>query len=73
MQRRPESARPRPDRFALAYEKMAADASPINYASFRAGSVLPANGSDTSARRSAWHLTYTIEPGREWIFPNSSL
>lgn len=56
--------------FRLAFDKMAAENSPINYVAFRSGTVIPAGESTAGAagHMNTWRIAYTIEPIREWIF-----
>lgn len=59
-----------PEQFRSAFEKIAAENSPINYVTFRKGTVIPANQSSAGAsgHRNTWRIAYSIEPIREWIF-----
>ncbi|CAI0746364.1 carboxylesterase family protein [Serratia ficaria] len=52
--------------FGLVEEKN----SPINYITFRKGTVVPDGESmaGASGHRNTWRIAYTIEPVREWIF-----
>lgn len=56
--------------FRVGFEKIDAEASPINYVSFQPGSVIPPGSSaaGASGHRNTWRIAYTIEPIREWIF-----
>ena len=56
------------DQLDAAAGAMAEAGTPINYASFIPGTVLPANGSDTSEHRNTWRVAYTIDALRDWIF-----
>ncbi|PWC22306.1 peptidase [Brenneria roseae subsp. roseae] len=59
-----------PEQFRAAFEKIDAEGSPINYVTFRKGTVIPENQSaeGASGHRNTWRIAYTIEPIREWIF-----
>lgn len=53
-----------------AFDKIDAEASPINYVTFAPGTVIP-EGQTTagaSGHGNTWRIAYTIEPIREWIF-----
>lgn len=56
--------------FQAAFEKINAEGSPINYVTFRKGTVIPPGESTAGAsgHRNTWRIAYTIEPIREWIF-----
>ena len=58
------------DEFRAAFDKIDAEGSPINYVTFRKGTVIPAGESSAGAsgHRNTWRIAYTIEPIREWIF-----
>ena len=58
------------DEFRAAFDKIDAEGSPINYVTFRKGTVIPAGQSSAGAsgHRNTWLIAYTIEPIREWIF-----
>lgn len=59
-----------PEQFRAGFEKIVAQRSPINYVSFRAGTVIPPGQSaaGASGHRNTWRIAYTIEPIREWLF-----
>lgn len=56
--------------FRTAFSKIDAEGSPINYVTFRKGTVIPAGQSaeGASGHRNTWRIAYTIEPVREWLF-----
>lgn len=56
--------------FRVAFEQIDAENSPINYVSFRKGTVIPAGQSaaGASGHRNTWRIAYSIEPIREWLF-----
>jgi len=57
-------------RFRIAFDAIDAEGSPINYVTFRRGTVIPEGQSTAGAsgHRNTWRIAYTIEPVREWIF-----
>ncbi len=57
-------------RFRTAFQHIDAEKSPINYVTFRKGTVIPAGQSaaGASGHRNTWRIAYTIEPIREWLF-----
>ncbi len=59
-----------PEEFRAAFDKIAAEGSPINYVTFRKGTVIPPGQSTEGAggHRNTWRIAYTIEPVREWLF-----
>jgi predicted peptidase len=59
-----------PDQFRAAFEQIDRQHAPINYVSFRKGSVIPAGQSTAGAagHMNTWRIAYTIEPVREWLF-----
>lgn len=59
-----------PDQYRLAYDKITAENSPINYTVFDKGTVfLPgASTEGASGHRNTWRVAYTIEPIRQWLF-----
>ncbi|XBS68433.1 peptidase [Acerihabitans sp. KWT182] len=59
-----------PKEFRAAFDKIDAEGSPINYVTFRRGTVIPAGQSSAGAggHRNTWRIAYTIEPIREWMF-----
>ncbi|WP_416262184.1 peptidase [Gibbsiella quercinecans] len=59
-----------PEQFRAAFDKITAENSPINYVTFRKGTVIPQGQSaaGASGHRNTWRIAYTIEPIREWIF-----
>ncbi|WP_435945496.1 PHB depolymerase family esterase [Dryocola sp. BD586] len=59
-----------PQEFQTAFNKIDAEGSPINYVSFRKGTVIPPNQSSegASGHRNTWRIAYGIEPVREWLF-----
>ena len=56
--------------FQAAFEKIDSEGSPINYVTFRKGTVIPPGESTAGAsgHRNTWRIAYTIEPIREWTF-----
>ncbi len=56
--------------FRTAFDRIDAEGSPINYVSFRRGTVIPRGESTAGAsgHRNTWRIAYTISPIREWIF-----
>jgi predicted peptidase len=54
--------------FATDVQRLRADGSPVNYASFVKGSVLPPGSAETSEHRYTWQVAYTIDGVRDWIF-----
>ncbi|MCT4714578.1 peptidase [Enterobacteriaceae bacterium H18W14] len=58
------------EEFRAAFDKMAAEGSPINYVTFRKGTVIPPGQTTegASGHRNTWRIAYTIEPVREWLF-----
>lgn len=57
------------EEFATDVHKLEAQGSPINYASFVKGSVLPAGSNpDASEHMPTWRVAYTIDGIRDWIF-----
>lgn len=58
------------EEFREAFNKIAAERSPVNYVTFRKGTVLPPGQSaeGASGHRNTWRIAYTIEPVREWLF-----
>lgn len=56
--------------FRAAFDKIDAEGSPINYVTFRKGTVIPPGDSTAGAsgHRNTWRIAYTIAPIREWIF-----
>lgn len=56
--------------FRQAFNRMDTRHTPINYVTFRKGTVIPAGESTAGAsgHRNTWRIAYTIEPLREWIF-----
>lgn len=61
-----------PDQFATAVAQLEAGGTPVNYASFVVGSVLPAGSSAASnpgqEHINTWRVAYTIDGIRDWIF-----
>ncbi len=59
-----------PEEFRAAFNKIAAERSPVNYVTFRKGTVIPTGQSTEGAggHRNTWRIAYTIEPVREWLF-----
>ena len=59
-----------PEQFRAAFDKITAENNPINYVTFRKGTVIPQGQSaaGASGHRNTWRIAYTIEPIREWIF-----
>jgi predicted peptidase len=56
--------------FAADVRSMKAQKAPVNYASFKTGTVVPA-GSTTSAHMATWQVAYTIPGIREWVMNQS--
>ncbi|MFG2778192.1 hypothetical protein ACGFY7_10085 [Streptomyces prunicolor] len=56
--------------FAADVRSMKAQKAPVNYASFKTGTVVPA-GSTTSAHMATWQVAYTIPGIREWVMDQS--
>jgi predicted peptidase len=59
-----------PAQFRTAFEQIDSRHAPINYVTFRKGSVIP-NGQSTagaSGHMNTWRIAYGIEPVREWLF-----
>jgi predicted peptidase len=58
------------DQYRAAFARIDAEGSPVNYVTFKAGSVIPPGQSaaGASGHRNTWRLAYSIEPIREWIF-----
>ncbi len=56
--------------FRTAFDKIDAEGSPINYVTFKKGTVIPPGESamGASGHRNTWRIAYTIDPIREWIF-----
>lgn len=56
--------------FKQAFEEIDAKNSPINYVTFKKGTVIPAGESTqgASGHRNTWRIAYTIAPIRDWIF-----
>ena len=56
--------------FRAAFDKIDAEGSPINYVTFRKGTVIPPGESAAGAggHRNTWRIAYTVAPIREWIF-----
>ena len=56
--------------YRAAFDRIDAQRSPINYVTFKAGTVIPPGQSaaGASGHRNTWRLAYSIEPIREWIF-----
>ncbi|MBO0904241.1 PHB depolymerase family esterase [Jiella sonneratiae] len=63
------------EQFQFAFDDLDAEASPINYVCFAAGTVIPEGESTAGAsgHRNTWRIAYSIEPLREWIFRHSRL
>lgn len=61
------------DQFRFAFDDLDAEASPINYVSFAAGTVIPPGESTAGAsgHRNTWRIAYSIQPIREWLFRQS--
>ncbi|WOX10813.1 twin-arginine translocation signal domain-containing protein [Streptomyces sp. N50] len=57
-------------RFAADVRSLKAQKAPVNYASFKTGTVVPA-GSTTSAHMATWQVAYTIPGIREWVMDQS--
>jgi predicted peptidase len=59
-----------PDQFRSAFDQIDRERNPINYVTFRKGSVIPKGQSSAGAsgHRNTWRIAYTIEPVREWLF-----
>ncbi|WP_406457340.1 alpha/beta hydrolase-fold protein [Streptomyces sp. NBC_01622] len=56
--------------FAADVRSMKAQRTPVNFAAFEAGTVVPA-GSTTSAHMATWQVAYTIPGIRDWIMRQS--
>ncbi|MFF5307460.1 alpha/beta hydrolase-fold protein [Streptomyces sp. NPDC013161] len=56
--------------FAADVRSLKAQKAPVNYASFKTGTVVPA-GSTTSAHMATWQVAYTIPGIREWVMDQS--
>ena len=56
--------------FAADVRSMKAQKAPVNYASFKTGTVVPA-GSTTSAHMATWQIAYTIPGIRDWVMDQS--
>jgi len=56
--------------FAADVRSLKARKAPVNYASFKTGTVVPA-GSATSAHMATWQVAYTIPGIREWVMDQS--
>ncbi|MEG3132557.1 peptidase [Rouxiella sp. T17] len=56
--------------FKQAFDEIEAKNSPINYVTFKKGTVIPAGESTqgASGHRNTWRIAYTIAPIRDWIF-----
>ena len=56
--------------FRSAFDKIDSEDSPINYVTFRKGTVIPPGDSTAGAsgHRNTWRVAYAIAPIREWIF-----
>lgn len=56
--------------FRAAFDRIVAEGNPINYVTFRKGTVIPPGQSTqgASGHRNTWRIAYTIEPIREWLF-----
>ena len=57
-------------RFAADVRSMKAQKAPVNYASFKTGTVVP-KGSTTSAHMATWQVAYTIPGIRDWVMKQS--
>jgi predicted peptidase len=59
-----------PDQFRTAFDQIDREHNPINYVTFRKGSVIPKGQSSAGAsgHRNTWRIAYTIAPVREWLF-----
>jgi predicted peptidase len=57
-------------RFAADVRSMKAQKAPVNYASFKTGTVVP-KGSTTSAHMATWQVAYTIPGIRDWAMKQS--
>jgi len=64
------NGRSTPQEFAAAFERMAAEGSPINYVALQKGTVvLPGQDDDGGSNHvNTWRIAYTIEDIRDWIF-----
>jgi predicted peptidase len=56
--------------FAADVRSMKAQRTPVNFAAFQAGTVVP-SGSTTSAHMATWQVAYTIPGIRDWIMRQS--
>lgn len=56
--------------FAADVRHLKAQKAPVNYASFQAGTVVPA-GSNVSGHLATWRIAYTIPGIRDWIMSQS--
>jgi predicted peptidase len=58
------------EQFRAAYDKIEAEGRPINYVTFKKGTVIPPGQSaaGASGHRNTWRIAYTITPIREWLF-----
>ncbi|WP_405543618.1 hypothetical protein OG478_20090 [Streptomyces phaeochromogenes] len=56
--------------FAADVRSMTAQRTPVNFAAFETGTVVPA-GSTTSAHMATWQVAYTIPGIRDWIMRQS--
>jgi len=56
--------------FAVDVRSMKAQRTPVNFAAFEAGTVVP-TGSTTSAHMATWQVAYTIPGIRDWIMRQS--
>jgi predicted peptidase len=56
--------------FAADVRSMKAQRTPVNFAAFEAGTVVP-SGSTTSAHMATWQVAYTIPGIRDWIMRQS--
>ncbi|HEY0276099.1 MAG TPA: PHB depolymerase family esterase [Paenirhodobacter sp.] len=58
------------EQYQFAFDDIDAEASPINYTTFNAGTVIPKGqtSAGASGHRNTWRIAYSIEPIRAWIF-----
>ncbi|WP_405992278.1 alpha/beta hydrolase-fold protein [Streptomyces sp. NBC_00986] len=56
--------------FAADVRSLKAQKAPVNYASFKTGTVVP-TGSTTSAHMATWQVAYTMPGIREWVMDQS--